>query len=93
MAYGNMWERADKFSLSLVEDRPHPKALRPLYLVNDAGGTITWEAWLKRTKADPNVKITAMVFEDGFAADAEGVLYVGTGQTRGTMFRGRRYDG
>jgi len=76
-----------------VAQRRYPHALRPAYLVNDAGGTIKWESWLKRTKADPGINIVAMVFEDGYAADADGVMFVGNGQTRATVFRGRTYNG
>lgn len=70
--------------------RKYKRALRPAYLVNSFGGTISWDAWLGRTKMDPDLEIEAMVFEDGVAVDAKGVIgFVGYGQTRATIFRGR----
>ncbi len=47
---------------------------RPAYLVNDFGGTITWEKWLKRTTMDPDLEIVAMVFEDGIVVGPDGII-------------------
>lgn len=42
-----------------------PNPMRPAYLVNKAGGVISWDKWLKRTASDAGVDIAAMVFDDG----------------------------
>ncbi len=45
------------------------KALKPAFLVNDGGGVIPWDAWLKRPTIE-GFDPAAMVFADGVAVNA-----------------------
>jgi hypothetical protein len=44
------------------------KALKPAFLVNNGGGVIPWEAWLKRPTME-GFDLSTMVFSDGNAVN------------------------